>query len=76
MFRVSEFLYPATQKVAGYYFIPSELWVFIHLSDCPSALRFRALTSQLFMLVPFDLFSSNFAETLVSGMSGMGLQVG
>ena len=63
------FLYPATQKVAGYYVIPSELWVSVRPSVrpssvrlsvrpsvCPSALRFRALT-----LVPFDLFSSNFA---------------
>ena len=41
------------------------------LSVRPSALRFHALT-----LVPFDLFSSNFALTLVSGRSGMGLQVG
>ena len=40
-------------------------------SVCPSALRFRALT-----LVPFDLLSSSFAKTLVSGRSGMGLQVG
>ena len=40
-------------------------------SVCPPALRFRALT-----LVPFDLFSSNFAQTLVSGRSDMGLQVG
>ena len=51
------FLYPATQKVAGYYVIPSELWVSILLSlVCLSALRFHALT-----LEPFDLFSSNFA---------------
>ena len=35
------------------------------------ALRFRALT-----LVPFYRFSSNFALTLVSERSGMGLQVG
>ena len=26
------FLYPTTQKVAGYYVIPSELWVSIRLS--------------------------------------------
>ena len=37
-------------------------------SVCPSALRFRALT-----LVHFDLFSSNFALTLVSGRSGFGV---
>ena len=49
-------LYPATQKVAGYYVIPSELWVSVRPSSVrPSALRFLALT-----LVPFDLFSSNF----------------
>ena len=40
------FLYPATQKVAGYYVIPSEN--FELLSVCPSvrpsALRFRTLT--------------------------------
>ena len=60
------FLYPAIQKMAGYYVIPSELWVcvrpsvhpsihpsVVHPSVCQSALRFRALT-----LVPFDLFSS------------------
>ena len=53
----SHFLYPATQKVAGYYIIPSKLWVSVRRpSVCPSALRFHALT-----LVPFDLFSSNFA---------------
>ena len=40
-------------------------------SVCLSALRFHALT-----LVPFDLFSSNFAKSLVAGRSGMGLQVG
>ena len=49
------------KKVAGYYVIPSELWVsvrrpFVRPSVRPSALRFRALT-----LVPFDLFSWNFA---------------
>ena len=43
----------------------------VRLSVCPSALRFRALT-----LVHFDLFSSNFAQTLVWDRSGMGLQVG
>ena len=46
-------------------------YTFRTLSVRPSALRFCALT-----LVPFDLFSSNFAQTLVSGRSGMGLQVG
>ena len=39
---ITVFLYPATQKVAGYYVIPSEL------SECPfvrpSELRFRTLT--------------------------------
>ena len=30
-------LYPATQKVAGYYVLPSELWVSVHRpSICPS----------------------------------------
>ena len=39
--------------------------------ECLSVtLRFRALT-----LVPFDLFSSNFAQTLVSGRSDKGLHV-
>ena len=49
---------PPHKKVAGYYVIPSELWVSVRRpSVCPSvSLRFRALT-----LVPFDLFSSNFA---------------
>ena len=119
-------LYPTTQKVAGYYVIPSELWVSVRLYVYPSAsasfpcsnfstfwpiffklcidigigeewygiasglisfwnnrvmaldvcqkcfaLRFRALT-----LVPFYRFSSDFAQTLVSERSGMGLQVG
>ena len=50
------FLYPATQKVAGYYVIPSELWVSVRRPSIrpsvrPSALRFRALT-----LVAFELF--------------------
>ena len=50
-------LYPTTQKVAGYYVIPSELWVsVVRPSVCPSALRFRALN-----LVPLNLFSLNFA---------------
>ena len=30
------FLYPATQKVAGYYVIPSELWVSVRPSVCLS----------------------------------------
>ena len=46
-------LYPVTQKVAGYNVIPLN---FECPSVRPSALLFRALT-----LVPFDLFSSNFA---------------
>ena len=32
----SSFLYPATQKVAGYYVIPSELWVSVRPSVCLS----------------------------------------
>ena len=61
-------LYPATQKV-----IHSK--TFEILSVCPSvhssALRFRTLT-----WVVFDRFSSNFAWTLISGRSGLGLQMG
>ena len=60
------FLYPATKKVAGYYFIPSD-----RLSVRLSALRFLTLT-----WVVFDRFSSNFAQTLISGRSGLGLQMG
>ena len=64
---ITVFLYPATQKVARYYVIPSEPF------ECPfvrpSELRFRTLT-----LVVFDRFSSNFAWTLISGRSGLGWQ--
>ena len=63
------FLYPATQKVTGYYVIPSK--PFECPSVRPSALRFRTLT-----WVVFDRFSSNFACTLISGRSGLGLQIG
>ena len=52
------FLYPATQKVAGYYFIPSELWLsfrssVVHPSVCLSALRFRALNCSTFWPIFF-----------------------
>ena len=61
------FLYPATQKVVGYYVKPSEPF------ECPfvrpSELPFRTLT-----WVVFDRFSSNFAWTLISGRSGLGWQ--
>ena len=69
LFSASNWLYFATQKVAGYYVIPFENY------ECPSihpsALRFRTLT-----WVVFDRFSSNFAWTLISGRSGWRLQMG
>ena len=60
LYKSGVFLYPATQKVAGYYVIPSELWVSVSLSVHLSALRFRALT-----LLPFDIIS--FPEREVRG---------
>ena len=58
-------LYPAIQKVAGYYVIPSEPF------ECPSvSTSFPDST-----LSSFDRFSSDFAWTLISGRSGLGLQM-
>ena len=66
--RTSHFYTPPHKKWRGIMLYPPN---FECPSICPSALRLCALS-----LVPFDLFSSNFAYTLVLGRSGMGLQVG
>ena len=56
-----------------FYTLPHKKWWGIMLyppkilSVFPSALRFRTL---------YDRFSSNFAWTLISGRSGLGLQMG
>ena len=46
MYYNNAFLHPATQKVVGYYVIPSENFECLSFrpSICPSALRFRTLT--------------------------------
>ena len=55
--------------MAGYYVVPSQ--PFECPSVRPSAVRFLTLTR-----VVFDRFSSNFAWTLISATSGLGLQMG
>ena len=64
---------PATQKKWWCIMLypPNSECPAVRPSSCPSVLGFRALT-----LVPFDLIPSNFGQTLISGKSGMGLQVG
>ena len=55
--QVSDFYTPPHNKWRGIMLYPPNFECpSVRPSVCPSALRFRALT-----LVPFDLFSSNFA---------------
>ena len=69
--------YIAPQKMAGYYVIPSE--PFECVSDaCVSASFPDSSLSRFFFFLFFSFtdFSSNFVWTLISGRSGLGLQMG
>ena len=66
-YNATVFLYPTTQIC----YTLRKFWESVRSSVHPSALRFRTLT-----WVVFDWFSSNFAWTLISRRSGLGLQMG
>ena len=68
------FYTPSHKKWQGIMLYPSKILKFrvsVRPSVRQSALRFRTLT-----WVDFERFSSNFAWTLISGRSGLGLQMG